>query len=75
MIIIKCYIMSFQVGALIVQGQSVVSTGYNHMVGESEIFPWSRTGDWIDTKYPYGTINRTREQQFLLLGGLRDIQQ
>ena len=45
-----------QVGAVIVDrvGQ-IISSGYNHMPGESEAFSWSRDGDWLTTKYPYGT--------------------
>jgi dCMP deaminase len=45
-----------QVGACIVNGQhKIVGTGYNGLpVGCSDDeFPWSKTGDFLETKYPF----------------------
>ncbi len=45
-----------QVGACIVNGQNkIVGTGYNGLpVGCSDDeFPWSKTGDFLETKYPF----------------------
>ncbi len=45
-----------QVGACIVNPRNkIVSVGYNGMpIGCSDdVFPWSREGDLLDTKYPY----------------------
>jgi len=47
---------STQVGACIVNNKNkIMSVGYNGFpIGCSDdIFPWERTGDEIDTKYPY----------------------
>lgn len=45
-----------QVGACIVNGQNkIVGTGYNGLpIGcNDDEFPWSKQGDFLDTKYPY----------------------
>lgn len=45
-----------QVGACIVNDQQkIVGTGYNGLpIGCSDDeFPWSKTGEFLDTKYPY----------------------
>ena len=45
-----------QVGACIVSKQNkIVGAGYNGMpIGcNDDEFPWDRTGDFLDTKYPY----------------------
>ncbi len=47
---------STQVGACIVNNKNkIMSVGYNGFpIGCSDdVFPWERTGDEIDTKYPY----------------------
>ncbi|AVN64443.1 MULTISPECIES: deoxycytidylate deaminase [Mesoplasma] len=47
---------STQVGAILVNNlNQIISTGYNGFprgVNDDE-FPWTREGEWIDTKYPY----------------------
>lgn len=47
---------STQVGAILVNNlKQIISTGYNGFprgVGDDK-FPWTRDGEWIDTKYPY----------------------
>lgn len=45
-----------QVGACIVNNKNkIMSVGYNGfpMGCDDDIFPWERTGDELDTKYPY----------------------
>ncbi len=45
-----------QVGACIVSGQNkIVGAGYNGLpIGcNDEDFPWEKTGDFLETKYPY----------------------
>lgn len=45
-----------QVGACIVNGQNkIVGTGYNGLpIGcNDDEFPWSKQGEFLDTKYPY----------------------
>lgn len=47
---------STQVGACIVdKNNKIVSTGYNGMPSACDEagLPWNRSGDWLDTKYPY----------------------
>jgi dCMP deaminase len=47
---------STQVGACIVSSQNkIVGAGYNGlpMGCSDEDFPWEKTGDFLDTKYPY----------------------
>jgi dCMP deaminase len=47
---------STQVGACIVNGQNkIVGAGYNGLpLGcNDDHFPWGKTGDFLDTKYPY----------------------
>lgn len=47
---------STQVGACIVNdGNKIMSVGYNGfpMGCNDDIFPWERTGDELETKYPY----------------------
>lgn len=47
---------STQVGAVIVNEEKrIVGIGYNGMPYgcEDDAFPWSREGDFLDTKYPY----------------------
>lgn len=47
---------STQVGACIVDGNNkIMSVGYNGfpMGCDDDTFPWDRTGDEFDTKYPY----------------------
>ncbi|MEI6577874.1 MAG: dCMP deaminase family protein [Eubacteriales bacterium] len=47
---------STQVGACIVsRGNKIMSVGYNGMPAgcNDDEFPWERTGDELDTKYPY----------------------
>jgi dCMP deaminase len=49
---------STQVGACIVnEHNKIVSVGYNGMPRgcDDDLFPWSREGDLLDTKYPYVT--------------------
>ena len=45
-----------QVGACIVnQKKRIIGIGYNGFPYgvEDDIFPWTKNGDWLDTKYPY----------------------
>ncbi len=45
-----------QVGACIVNDQhKIVGTGYNGLPNgcSDDEFPWSKTGDFLDTKYPF----------------------
>lgn len=47
---------STQVGACIVnQNKKIVGIGYNGLPFgcDDETFPWDRTGDFLNTKYPY----------------------
>ena len=47
---------STQVGAVIVNEEKrIVGIGYNGLPYgcEDDIFPWTREGEWVDTKYPY----------------------
>lgn len=47
---------STQVGACIVdQHKKIVGIGYNGLpIGiDDDAFPWEKTGDYLDTKYPY----------------------
>ncbi|XP_078494177.1 deoxycytidylate deaminase-like [Ciona intestinalis] len=47
---------STQVGACIVNDENkIVGIGYNGMPNgcHDDELPWSRTGEWLDTKYPY----------------------
>ncbi|ATZ21635.1 deoxycytidylate deaminase [Mesoplasma tabanidae] len=47
---------STQVGAILVNNlNQIISTGYNGFPRgvDDDKFPWSREGEWIDTKYPY----------------------
>ena len=47
---------STQVGAVIVNEEKrIVGIGYNGLPYgcEDDTFPWSREGEWLDTKYPY----------------------
>lgn len=47
---------STQVGACIVNHQNkIVGVGYNGFpIGcDDDLFPWEKTGDFLDTKYPY----------------------
>lgn len=47
---------STQVGACIVNpNKRIVGIGYNGLPKgcEDDVFPWSREGDFLDTKYPY----------------------
>jgi dCMP deaminase len=49
---------STQVGACIVnEHNKIVSVGYNGMPRgcDDDLFPWSREGELLDTKYPYVT--------------------
>ena len=38
------------------EDKKIVGIGYNGMpLGcDDDSMPWGRTGDWLDTKYPYG---------------------
>ena len=45
-----------QVGAVIVTPENrIVGTGYNGFITgiDESRFPWSREGEWLETKYPY----------------------
>lgn len=44
-----------QVGACIVKGNKIISTGYNGFPRTCDEcgLPTKREGDWLDTKYPY----------------------
>ncbi|ATQ35545.1 deoxycytidylate deaminase [Mesoplasma entomophilum] len=47
---------STQVGAILVNKlNQIISTGYNGFPRgvDDDKFPWTREGEWIDTKYPY----------------------
>ena len=45
---------STKVGAIIVDSKNrIAGTGYNGMPLGKDTFPWDKTGDWLDTKYPY----------------------
>ncbi|WP_051584606.1 deoxycytidylate deaminase [Mesoplasma melaleucae] len=47
---------STQVGAILVNNlKQIISTGYNGFPRgvDDDKFPWTRDGEWIDTKYPY----------------------
>ncbi len=47
---------STQVGACIVNSQNkIVGAGYNGLPSgcDDENFPWEKTGDFLETKYPY----------------------
>jgi dCMP deaminase len=47
---------STQVGACIVnQDKKIVGIGYNGFPNgvDDDVFPWSKEGDYVDTKYPY----------------------
>jgi len=48
-----------QVGACIVnKSKKIVGIGYNGMPNgcDDDEMPWDRTGDWSNTKYPYGEL-------------------
>ena len=52
-----CRDLILQVGAVIVnKTKKIVGIGYNGMPNgcHDDNLPWQRTGDWLDTKYPYG---------------------
>lgn len=53
----QCRDLNLQVGAVIVnKTKKIVGIGYNGMPNgcHDDNLPWQRTGDWLDTKYPYG---------------------
>ena len=56
-----------QVGACIInKKQRIVGIGYNglpHGCSDQEL-PWGKTGDWMDTKYPYGNISLTVRRKY-----------
>ena len=52
---------STQVGACIVNtDKRIVGIGYNGMpMGcDDDLMPWGRTGDLLDTKYPFGKLSK-----------------
>ena len=54
-----CRDLNLQVGAVIVnKTKKIVGIGYNGMPNgcHDDSLPWQRTGDWLDTKYPYGRL-------------------
>ena len=55
-----------QVGAVIVNvNQRIIGIGYNgfpHGCSDEDL-PWCKTGDWSDTKYPFGELEFKKKIQ------------
>lgn len=47
--------------------KKIVGVGYNGMPNgcSDDVLPWKKSGDWLDTKYPYGKHDSTTFPHFV----------